>query len=141
MEKICDLIRKYWDVLSYLFFGFATTVLNYLIYFPCIYFLGLPASVSNVIAWVISATFAFVTNKAFVFRSRDWSCKSIISEGVKFFGCRVGSGVLESVIILLAVDIMKLNSVGWKIFTSILVVVLNYFGSKFLVFKDDKSAS
>ncbi len=134
VEKIHALIKKHWDILVYLFFGGLTTVVNYVVYLPCHNLLGLSATVSNVIAWVVAVAFAFVTNKPFVFRSYDWSAKTLLPELAKFVGCRVGSGLLETAILFVTVDLIHWNGNIWKLITSVLVVILNYFGSKLLVF-------
>lgn len=135
MKKILQLIRKHGDVLSYLFFGGLTTVVNYLVYLPCYNYLALSAGVSNAIAWVFAVTFAFLTNKPFVFKSHDWSAKVVLPEFTKFLGCRIGSGVLETAIIFVTVDLLHWDGNILKLITSVLVVVLNYFGSKLLVFR------
>ena len=135
MEKIRIIIEKYWDVLSYLFFGVLTTVVNYLIYLPCYNMLHLSASVSNAIAWVVAVAFAYLTNKPWVFKSHDWSWQTVIPELTKFVGCRVGSGALETGIIFLTVDLLCWNGNIMKLVTSVLVVILNYIGSKLLVFR------
>ena len=133
-DKLRTLMKKHWDIITYLFFGGLTTVVNYLIYLPCYNLLGISASVSNVIAWVVAVAFAYLTNKPFVFCSHDWSAKTVLPELTKFVGCRVGSGLLETGIIFLTVDILAWNGNIMKLITSILVVILNYFGSKLLVF-------
>ena len=138
MKKIRALIEKYYDVLAYLFFGGLTTVVNYLVYLPCYNWWGISGSVSNMIAWVFAVTFAFLTNKPFVFKSHDWSGKTLWPELTKFVGCRVGSGVLETAIIFLTVDMLSWNGNVMKLITSVLVIVANYFGSKFLVFTKKK---
>ena len=135
MEKLKQLIVKYYDILAYLVFGVLTTVVNYLVYLPCYNLLGLPAVVSNVIAWVVAVAFAYVTNKPFVFRSHDWSAKTVVPELTKFVGTRVASGGMESAIIWIAVDLLGGNGNLWKLVTSVLVVILNYVGSKLLVFR------
>ena len=135
VQKILSLIRKHWDIVVYLFFGALTTIVNYIIYLPCYNFLGLSAVVSNAIAWVIAVAFAFVTNKPFVFKSNDWSASVVFPELTKFIGCRIGSGAAETVILFFAVDLLGWNGNVWKLLTQILVVVLNYIGSKLLVFK------
>ena len=135
MEKLKQLIVKYYDILAYLIFGVLTTVVNYLVYLPCYNLLGLPAVVSNVIAWVVAVAFAYVTNKPFVFRSHDWSAKTVVPELTKFVGTRVASGGMESAIIWIAVDLLGGNGNLWKLVTSVLVVILNYVGSKLLVFR------
>lgn len=129
------LLEKYWDVLTYLFFGVLTTVVNYLIYLPCYNLLHWSAGVSNVLAWIVAVAFAFLTNKPFVFKSKDWSAKVVWPELTKFVGCRVGSGLLETVILLITVDLLHWNGNVWKLVTAILVIILNYIGSKLLVFK------
>ena len=135
MEKLKQLIVKYYDILAYLIFGVLTTVVNYLVYLPCYNLLALPAVISNVIAWVVAVAFAYVTNKPFVFRSHDWSAKTVVPELTKFVGTRVASGGMESAIIWIAVDLLGGNGNLWKLLTSVLVVVLNYIGSKLLVFR------
>lgn len=136
IQKMRGLIEKYWDILSYLFFGVLTTIVNYIIYLPCYNMFGLSATVSNMIAWVVAVAFAYLTNKPFVFRSHDWSARTVIPELTKFVGCRVGSGLAETIILLVTVDLMGWNGNLWKLFTQILVVILNYIGSKLLVFKN-----
>ena len=134
ISKIRNLICKYWDILSYLFFGVLTTVVNYLVYLPCYNLLHFSASVSNVIAWVVAVAFAYLTNKPFVFKSNDWSWKTVAPELAKFVGCRIGSGFVETAIIFSMVDWLQFNGNVWKLVTSVLVVILNYVGSKLLVF-------
>ena len=135
MKKLRALFVRYYDVISYLFFGGLTTVINYLVYIPCYNWWGISSSVSNIIAWVVAVAFAFLTNKPFVFKSHDWSAKILWPELMKFVGCRIGSGVIETVILLITVDILRWNGNWMKLITSVLVVILNYFGSKFLVFR------
>ena len=136
LDWIIGLVKKYWDILAYLFFGVLTTIVNYIIYLPCYNILGMSAVSSNLIAWVVAVAFAYLTNKPFVFRSFDWSAKTVVPELSKFVGCRIGSGAAETLILLLAVDILGWNGNLWKLFTQIMVVVLNYIGSKLLVFRD-----
>lgn len=135
LKKIRALVEKYWDILTYLFFGVLTTVVNYVIYLPVYNILGLSAAVSNTTAWVVAVAFAYLTNKPFVFKSHDWSAKTVIPELTKFVSCRVTSGLAETVILLLTVDLLGWNGNIWKLVTSVLVVVLNYIASKLIVFK------
>ena len=135
MNKMIALLKKHEEVVSYLFFGGLTTVVNYLVYLPCYNLLGFSGTVSNVIAWIAAVAFAYLTNKPFVFKSHDWSAKTVLPELTKFVGCRVGSGLLETAIIFVTVDLLGLNGNLIKVATSVLVVVLNYIGSKLLVFR------
>lgn len=135
MEKLHRLIVKYEAVLSYLFFGGLTTLVNFLIYFPLYNWLHFSGAISNVLAWMVAVVFAYLTNKPFVFKSHDWSRKTLIPEFTKFVACRVGSGLLETVSIFLFVDLLLWNGNWVKVVVSVLVVVLNYISSRWLVFK------
>ncbi len=134
LQKGKELLEKYWDVISYLFFGGLTTLVNYLVYFPVLGLLE-SAAVSNTIAWAAAVAFAYLTNKPFVFKSHDWSAKTVIPELTKFVSCRVASGLMETGILLVTVDLLHWNGLVWKLVTSVLVVVLNYVASKLLIFK------
>ena len=134
-EKLKKLLHKHYDILVYLVFGVLTTAVNYIVYLPCYNLLHLSATVSNVIAWAAAVAFAYVTNKPFVFHSHDWSAGTVIPELTKFIGTRLGSGGLETLVLLVFVDMLKGNGNAWKLLTSVLVVVLNYIGSKLLVFR------
>jgi putative flippase GtrA len=133
--KLKELLHRHYDILVYLIFGVMTTAVNYIVYLPCYNLLHLSSAVSNVIAWAAAVAFAYVTNKPFVFHSHDWSAKTVVPELTKFIGTRLGSGGLETVILLIFVDILSMNGNLWKLLTSVLVVVLNYIGSKLLVFR------
>ncbi len=135
METIKALFKKYWDVITYLFFGVLTTIVNYIVYLPMYNILGFSAALSNAIAWVAAVAFAYLTNKPFVFKSHDWSAKTVIPELTKFVSCRIASGVLETVILLVTVDMLLWNGNIWKLITSVVVVVLNYIFSKLIVFR------
>ena len=132
MRKLCN---KYRDEILYLVFGVLTTIVNYVVYIPCYNLLHFTGAVSNEIAWVAAVAFAFLTNKPFVFKSHDWSAIVLLPELGKFLGCRIGSGLLETAIIFLTVDCLTWNGNWMKLFTNVMVVFLNYFGSKLLVFR------
>lgn len=135
MQKLIGFIKKHWDIVSYLIFGVLTTLVNYAVYLPLFNWAHLSATLSNAIAWVAAVAFAFLTNKPLVFGSHDWSLSVVLPELAKFLGCRVGSGLAETAILFVTVDLLSWNGNVWKLLTSVLVVVLNYIGSKLLVFR------
>lgn len=134
-QKLWSLVRKHWDIVVYLVFGVLTTVVNYLVYLPVYNLLHLSAAVSNAIAWVAAVAFAYLTNKPFVFNSHDWSRQTVIPELTKFVSCRLASGIMETAILFITVDLLHWNGNVWKLVTSVLVVIINYVASKLLVFK------
>ena len=136
VKKLLQLVKSHWDVVSYLIFGVLTTLVNYAVYLPLYNWVNLSATLSNAIAWVVAVAFAFLTNKPLVFGSHDWSAKVVVPELTKFVGCRIGSGFAETLIIFVTVDLLAWNGNLWKLFTSILVVILNYVASKLFVFRN-----
>ena len=138
MKKFLAMIQKYRCFAEYLLFGALTTLVNYAVFLPLCNHTNLSAAFSNVIAWVVSVTFAYVTNKRYVFCSRDWSREAVAPELVKFLGCRAGSGLLETVCIFALVDCLGFSGFVVKILTSGAVIAINYLGSKLVVFRRKK---
>ena len=138
-KKISTLLRRHSDVMLYLIFGVLTTAVIYLVYLPSLNLWGFSAAWSNVVAWIAAVIFAYLTNKSWVFGSRDWSVKTVFPEFLKFAGSRVGSGLLVTLCIMVTVEILGWNFMLMKLATSVLNIVLNYIASKLLVFRDKKS--
>lgn len=136
VSKIVDLIKKHRALVAYLVFGILTTVVDYLVYLPCYNWLELSATVSNILAWAASVTFAFLTNKPFVFKSHDWSAKTVWPELARFVGTRFTTGAIETLLLLLTADVLGWNGNIMKLAVSLLVVAVNYVGSKLLVFRN-----
>lgn len=128
-------MKKYKQGILYLIFGALTTVVNIISYYLAYNVLKIPNVASTVIAWIISVLFAFVTNRIFVFESKAKGVKNVMREISAFFVCRLLTGVLDVAIMWVSVDIMGWNSLLWKIISNILVIVLNFFASKLLIFK------
>ncbi len=135
MDKIIQLVKKYWSIISYLFFGVVTTVVNMVVYYLCYHLWGISSDLSTVIAWVIAVLTAFLTNKPFVFGSHDWSPKVLLPEAGSFFGCRLGSGLVELVLMHITVEMLGLPGMLMKLLVNVIVVILNYVASKLLVFR------
>lgn len=128
-------IRKYKDILAYLFFGICTTVVNFVVYYILARMMNFSTSFSTVTAWFFAVIFAFVTNKIWVFRSKSWKKKIVVEELSSFFVCRVATGVLDLVIMIVTVDILVWNDVVMKMVSNVLVILLNYIASKWIIFK------
>lgn len=135
LQRILCLIRKNKSIIIYAVLGLLTTLVNYLLYFPLFYIAELSAALSNSIAWFFAVLFSFFTNKPFVFQSNDWSFGTLLRELIGFTGCRLLTGVLETVALLICVDVMNLNGFVCKIVVGIVVVILNYISSRIFVFR------
>ena len=135
MNRIFETVRRYRQLISYLFFGVCTTILNTLCYYLCYNILHRSNVFSTVVAWVAAVIAAYLTNKFWVFESRDTRPGEIMRELLSFFSVRIGTGVLDVGIMFVAVDLCQGNSVLWKLISNFLVVVINYIASKLVIFK------
>ena len=133
-EKLKALYKKHRSTVIYLVFGVLTTVVNYAVYLPLYNFVHWPAAVCNGVAWVAAVIFAYVTNKLYVFESKCWN-HGVMGELIRFVGSRVASGAIETVSLLLTVDILGWNGNVMKLLLAVFVIVFNYVLSKFFVFK------
>lgn len=135
MEKLQSLLLKHKTALIYLVFGVLTSLVDFLVYIPLHKLLEISAAVSNTVAWIAAVLFAFFTNKLFVFQSKNWSAKNLFNEFWKFTICRVGTFLLEEVFLFITADMLSYDGLVMKLLISVVVVVLNFFASKFFAFK------
>ena len=120
--------------------GAAPTAVNYGTYFLCTRLGNLHYIIANALAWLAAVLFAFWSNKCFVFASKSWAPRVVLPEFCKFTGARFFSGLLETGMLWLCVDIMHLHDGITKLLVSILVVLLNYIFSKLFIFKNREEA-
>lgn len=150
-----NLVVKYREIISYVFWGGMTTLVSWLTYgiFVAIIhisydlkFLSLHMSadilLSNLLSWVCAISFAFVTNKMWVFCSKSWKKSVVWPELYRFVSARIATGIIEiiAVPVLVAIGlnatIFGIEGAMSKIIVSIVVIVLNYILSKIFVFKN-----
>lgn len=131
---IKDLLLKYKSMILYLVFGGLTTFINIATYSSCYYLLDTGNTAANVISWILSVLFAYITNKLFVFESKSFSGKVLFKEMFSFFSCRAASGLMDIIIMFVAVDLFNLTAWIFKILSNVIVLILNYIFSKTIVF-------
>lgn len=143
------------EVFTYIIFGVLTTVVGWGSYTLFVNLLKMSVFWANALSWLLAASFAFVTNKIWVFRSKEMSAKGLLREIVTFFSARIATGVLEIFLVPLLEKLSFdkpffaiVSAIGLhqklfftagiysKIFVSVVVVILNYFFSKIFVFKN-----
>ena len=122
-------------MILYIIFGALTTLVNIAAYWLFAHPLMLPTVPSSVIAWVLAVLFAYLTNRKWVFQSEAVTGREILREGVSFYLCRLGTGILDWVCMFIMVDRLCWNDMIVKIAVNILVIILNYVASKLIVFK------
>ena len=152
MAKIKELIIKYKEIITYLIFGVLTTLVNLGTFWVFTKILGEEMYLlNNAIAWVVGVIFAFVTNKLFVFESKSWKSKTAGKELIEFVGARLFSFGVEEGGMWLFVDVLAFGEKSFALFgftitgqmiaklaLAVIVVILNYFFSKFIIFKKKK---
>ena len=169
MDKIKQLFNQYREVIMYLIFGVATTLVNFIVTFGLQRMFGLSKIAeelgkdssryqvlyltANAIAWFVAVLFAFFTNKKYVFESRTVGAKAYFTEMGKFFGARAASGVIEttlpsilqnigldqSISVTIASKTYTFESFWAKAVTAVFVIILNYIFSKLFVFRKKKA--
>ena len=149
MKKIKTLFIKYKEIITYIIFGILTTLVNFFAFWIFTKIFGENLYlVNNAIAWVVGVVFAYVTNKLFVFESKSWDLKLITKEITGFLGARIFSFLVEEGGMFLFISVLDLGEksldlLGFtitgqfmvKILLAVIVVVLNYVFSKFIIFK------
>jgi len=133
--------KRQQEIISYLFFGGLTTLVNFVIYIFFIHLIGLGITAGNAIAWVVAVLFAFVTNKLWVFQSKSWMAKKVLREAGTFIGARITTGLLDMIgvpllfYIGLRYPLFGIEGFTAKLIITVLVIILNYVLSKIFVFR------
>ena len=142
-----ELYNKYREIINYLIFGVLTTVVSMIVKYALLFTVldakvPFQLQVAVWISWICAVTFAFVTNRRFVFKSEAKGFKAIFKETVKFFSARLATLGLESLFSWLIINVMGRNSdkeiVMWTLAIQAIVIITNYFLSKFMVFTGGK---
>lgn len=143
MKKIWNLYKKYEEIVNYLVVGGLTTIVaigSKLLLLATILDQtnGLELQIAEIISWFLAVTFAYVTNRIFVFKSKTSGSKCA-REIFNFFKGRIATQLIQMFIMWFFVTLLKLNSNVWVlVFTlvcQVMQIVLNYVISKLLVFK------
>lgn len=135
--KVKALYLKHEEIVNYLIVGVLNTIVSWAAWFICAYTI-LDAQVVwqnvalSVISWVVGVVFGYFMNRIFVFKSKE---PNILKEFLQFSGGRVSTWLLDLVMMVLMVNVLRINEAFSKIFVSVLVMIGNYVISKLFVFK------
>ena len=143
MDFCREQMTKHREIIMYGIFGVLTTIVTWVTYALFVW-MGIEINLSNALSWVCGVTFAFVTNKWFVFMSKNTSAKVVLYEAVSFFSSRIATGVFAIVMFYVLYNIglnqsmLGTDGLPAKIVTSILEIILNWVFSKYIVFRKGK---
>ncbi len=132
-KDIFSLLKRYKSIIFYLAFGGGTTIVNIIIFYICAHIIHVQTIGSTCIAWIFAVLFAYITNKIWVFESET---NQVVKEFFSFLSCRFVTGIIDLVIMYIFVNIIGMNDVLVKVVSNILVIVLNYIASKFVIFNE-----
>ena len=145
MTRIKELFLKYKSFIMYAIFGVLTTVVNIFAYWLFAHALGMESIyigdikagyyLANVIAWTISCTFAYITNRLWVFGSEAEGKKGVAKEALSFYVCRLATLGAETVFMYVFINLLGFNDMLIKVIANIIVIVLNYVFSKTIIFR------
>lgn len=140
MKEIKKLYLKYKEIINYLIFGILTTIISLLTYYILVFTIlnpnnAIELQMANIISWITCVTFAYITNRKYVFNSKD---KKITKEIIKFYSSRLTTLFLDMMIMYIFVTKLQFNDKIIKVIVQILIIILNYILSKILVFKKNK---
>lgn len=127
--------RRHKEILLYLLFGGLAMVVSISVYWLCSEPLGMHVLLANITSWVAAVTFAYVTNRLWVFSQKAVGLTALLAEILRFFSGRVATLVVEEIILWLFIERFHFSSMAVKIVAQVIVVLLNYIISKFLVFR------
>lgn len=131
MKKLWNLYLRYKEQMNYIIIGGLTTVVNFVIYAIDLK-LGMPMMPNLVVSWIAAVLFAYVTNRTFVFESKE---KNIGAEFAKFVSSRIASLLIEMLLMEITVNWIGIQEMLAKIAVAFVVVIVNYVLSKIWVFK------
>ena len=143
-SKCVELYKKYEEIIMYLIMGFLATIVSLIVKLGMLYtFLDatneIHVQISVVVSWLVACTFAYFTNRIFVFKSKS---KKILKEYLSFMGARVITLLVDMLIMFIFVTLLKMNSdlwvFIWTVISQIIVIILNYIFSKLFIFKKNK---
>lgn len=126
--------EKHREQLLYLFFGALTTLVSIVSFWALNVALGVNELFANAVSWILAVLFAFATNRKWVFDGKGAE-GTLMSQMGSFFAGRLLTLFLEEAIIFVFVTKLSMNSMLIKIIATVVVIILNYFISKFFVFR------
>ena len=129
--------HKYKEPLMYLLFGALTTILCIIVRLVLFHTIcnpkeALGVQIATIISNIVGITFAYFTNRKFVFESKS---KNKIKEAGSFVLGRLSTLFMDMGIMFVGVTLLYWNETIITLISQVLVIVLNYVISKLFVFK------
>lgn len=134
---IKKIYKKYQEIINYLIFGILTTIISLATYYLLVFTIidpnkAIELQIATIISWIFSVTFAYFTNRLFVFNSKN---KHMLNELLNFFISRLFVLFLDMLLMYILVTKLHFNDKIIKLIVQVIVIITNYILSKLIVFK------
>ena len=129
--------KKHKEGLLYLFFGAVTTLVGFLSFWLFDTPLGLNELLANLISWVLAVAVAYITNRIWVFDSKNKSAAAVSKESVLFFVTRIAVMLLDMIFMAFLpalLSFLPYSSLIATVVSSVLCLIINYIASKIYIF-------
>lgn len=136
-KKLWVLYKKYEEPINYVIAGGFGTIVNVGSFAIC-RTIGLDITTSNIIAWILTIIFVYITNKFFVFKTANKTKKESAHEFISFVLARLATLGIEILLLNLLIEVLQINELISKTVAQVVVIVLNYVLSKLVIFTHDK---
>ncbi len=138
LKKFRKLYNKYEEIINYLIVGVLTTIVSLAIYYGLVLTIlnpnnAIELQIANIVSWIGAVAFAFITNRKYVFKSKN---KNIKKEAVSFVSSRILTLLMDMGVMFLTVTIFKMNDKIAKLISQVIITIANYIFSKLFVFKN-----
>lgn len=135
---IGEMIKKYREIILYIVFGGLTTIVSIGSFAWCEMALGMDPLIANVVSWVLAVTFAYITNKIWVFQAKTKDMKDAFMQMMGFYGGRLLTLGIEELILLIFINGLGFPGILVKIAAQVIVLIANYIISKCFIFRKKK---
>lgn len=137
MKKIKELMSKVLtkEVILYAIFGVLTTLINIGSFYVMTKYLSIDENLANNIAIIIAVLFAYITNRKLVFHSQAQGFSERFVEFCRFILGRLFTMFIESFGGSLMFKYFPVLPIVSKCIITVIVIILNFFISKFFAFK------
>lgn len=132
---IHNILKNKRGLFRYAVSGLGATIINIVTFSLFSDYFSIPLIPSNVLAWILAFIFAYLSNKIFVFESKNKETKLVIREFSAFFLTRISTLLLDTALIWLLVEVLKMNHIFSKVLDNIVIIAANYILAKLFVFR------
>jgi len=120
------------QAIRYILWGLIGVAINFAVFYAMYHLVGLEYQIANGIAWVIAVQVSFWVDRWKVY---DHHSNHVYREMGKFYGTRIVTYIVETVILWLLLSVLGSSAVLAKILGQVGAITGNFFFSKLYVFR------